>query len=73
MIQNDHTTGGPSIGRLCLVSLHTCEPRYDKTNNVVSEQARHKPSCTSTADGLRLEILDFEIGTVISVEQKQRR
>ena len=26
---------------------------------MVSEQVRHKPSCTSTEDGYRLEILDF--------------
>ena len=31
-----------------------------KTNNVVSEQVRHKPSCTSKEDGYRLEILDLE-------------
>ena len=24
------------------------EPHHEKTNNVVSEQVRHKPSCTST-------------------------
>ena len=28
-----------------------CEPPRGKTNNVVSEQVRHKPSCTSTEDG----------------------
>ena len=27
------------------------ELRHEKTNNVVSEQARHNPSCTSTEDG----------------------
>ena len=32
----------------------------EKTNNVVSKQVRHKPSCTSTKDGLTLEILDLE-------------
>ena len=32
------------------------EPPFGKTNNVVSEQARHKPSCTSTEDGYRLEM-----------------
>ena len=26
------------------------EPHHEKTNNVVSEQARHKPGCTSTED-----------------------
>ena len=36
------------------------EPRHEKTNNVVFEQVQHKPSCTSTEDGYRLEILDIE-------------
>ena len=27
------------------------EPRYEKINNVVSEQVRHKSSCTTIADG----------------------
>ena len=31
------------------------EPRHEKTNNVVSEQFRHKPGCTSTEDGQRPE------------------
>ena len=36
------------------------EPRREKTINVVSEQVRHKPSCTNTEDGYRLEILDID-------------
>ena len=28
--------------------VHTNEPPHRKTNNVVSEQVRHKPACTST-------------------------
>ena len=27
------------------------EPPRGKTNNVVSEQVRHKPACTATGDG----------------------
>ena len=27
------------------------EPPYEKTNNVVFEQVRHKPACTVTEDG----------------------
>ena len=38
----------------------TCEPCHEKTYNKVSEQVRHKPSCTNTEDGWRLEILDLE-------------
>ena len=30
---------------------YTIEPHHEKTNNVVSEQFQHKPSCTSAADG----------------------
>ena len=30
-----------------------------KTNNVVSEQVRHKPACTSTENSQRLEISDL--------------
>ena len=33
------------------------EPPRGKTNNVVSEQVQHKPGCTVTEDGQRLEIL----------------
>ena len=45
-----------------------------KTNNVVSEQVRHKPACTVKEDGERLEILDLERrGIVLSMLPKQRR
>ena len=44
------------------------EPPRGKTNNVVSEQVLHKPACTVTEDGWRLEILDLESrGIVLSV------
>ena len=33
------------------------EPRHEKTNNMVSEQVRHKPSYTSAEYGWRLETL----------------
>ena len=35
------------------------EPPRGKTNNVVSEQVRHKPTCTSTEKSEKLEILDL--------------
>ena len=45
-----------------------CEPVREKTNNMVSDQVRHKPGCTVTEDGKRLEILDLESrGIVLSV------
>ena len=47
------------------------EPPHGKTNNVVSEQVRHKPGCTSTEE---LEISDIRRrGSVLSVYRKQRR
>ena len=39
----------------------------------VSEQIRHKPGCTATEDGQRLEIPDLgRRGIVLSVKQKKR-
>ena len=35
------------------------EPPRGKTNNVVSEQVRHKPGCAVTETGLKLEISDL--------------
>ena len=35
------------------------EPPRGKTNNVVSEQVRHKPVCAVTETGLKLEISDL--------------
>ena len=35
------------------------EPPRGKTNNVVSEQVRQKPDCTSTEESLKLEISDL--------------
>ena len=59
--------------RLCLTKAglyfhRLFEPRHQKTNNVVSEQVQHKPSCTSTEDSLRLEVCDLESrGFVLSL------
>ena len=35
------------------------EPRHEKTNVVVSNPVRHKPGCTVTEDGKKLEISDL--------------
>ena len=44
------------------------EPPSGKTNNVVSDQVRHKPACTVTKDSYKLEILDLECrGILLSV------
>ena len=46
----------------------TYESVREKTNNLGSDQARHKLGCTVTEDGYRLEILDLESrGIVLSV------
>ena len=37
--------------RYFVISLILYEPPCGKTNNVVSEQVRHKPGCTSTENG----------------------
>ena len=44
------------------------EPVHEKTNNLGSDQVRHKPGCTVTEEVWRLEILDLESrGIVLSV------
>ena len=46
----------------------TYEPRHGKTNVLVSDLVRHKPGCTATEDGQRLEISDLERrGIVLSM------
>ena len=43
------------------------EPPRGKTNNVVSEQVRHKQICTSTEKSQKLEISDLSrTGIVLS-------
>ena len=40
----------------------------------VSDQVAHKPGCTATEDGLRLEISDLDRRVIaLSMWQKQRR
>ena len=48
----------PSIGTG--VPERQNEPRHEKTNVLVSDLVRHKPDCTATEDGQRLEIPDLE-------------
>ena len=49
------------------LSLSIIEPRHEKTNVLVSDLVRHKPGCTTTENGLRLEISDLESrGIVLS-------
>ena len=64
----DHWSSGlskwTSLSALLIYMIHNM-----RTNNVVSEQIRQTPSCTSTEDGKRLEILDLESrGIVLSVQ-----
>ena len=47
---------------------NTFEPCHEKTNVLVSDLVRHKPGCTATEDGWRLEISDLESrGIVLSM------
>ena len=44
------------------------EPCHEKTNILVSDIVRHKPGCTATEAGKRLETSDLEsIGIVLSM------
>ena len=45
--------------------IHTNEPQCEKTNILVSDLVRHKPGCTATEDGQRLEISDLESRGII--------
>ena len=38
---------------------------YEKTNNMGSDQVRHKPGCIVTEDGWRLEILNLESRVIV--------
>ena len=50
------------------LKIQTNELRLEKTNVLVSDLVRHKPGCTATEDGYRLEISDLEsIGIVLSM------
>ena len=46
------------------------EPRHEKTNVLVSDLVRHKPGCSSTEDGLRLEISDLESRKIVLSKAK---
>ena len=50
---------------LVIFSTTKNEPRREKTNILVSDLVRHKPDCTSTEDGQRLEISDLESKGII--------
>ena len=42
------------------VTTTIIELRHEKTNILVFDLVRHKPGCTATEDGYRLEISDLE-------------
>ena len=41
------------------IHIQIYEPHHVKTNNVVSDHVQHRTGCTSTEDGLRLEMFGF--------------
>ena len=50
----------------------TFEPVFEKTNNLDSDQVRHKPTCSVIEDGLKLEILDLDSkGIVLSLKRNK--
>ena len=57
-----------------MFTLSLYDPRHEKTNMLVSDLVRHKPGCTATDDGLRLEISDLERRvTALFMWRKQTR
>ena len=60
--------GPPLLTPLAEDESKSFEPPRGKTNNVVSEQVPHKPTCTSTEKSYKLEISDLSRrGIVLSV------
>ena len=58
----------PGIPMTSVNSNYIIEPPRGKTNNVVSEQVPHKPTCTCTEAGYKLEISDLRSrGSVLYV------
>ena len=49
--------------------VHTCE----KTNNLGFDKVQHKPSCTVTEAGKKLEISDLRRRRIVLLQRKQRR
>ena len=49
------------------------EPRHEKTSVLVSELVRHKPGCTATEDGYRLEISDLESRGVVILSMLRKK
>ena len=50
--------GDALISILDIYAQITFEPHHEKTNILVSDLVRHKPSCTAVEDGQRLGISD---------------
>ena len=53
-----------------IITKHAFESLHEKTNILVFDLAQHKPGCTATEDGKRLENLDLESrGIVLSMKR----
>ena len=64
MILQNQLFPSQNVQHFCINPLMTngqlsFEPPREKTNNVVSEQVRHKPGCTSSEKSYKLEISDL--------------
>ena len=53
-----------SASCLC-IEIQIYEPPREKTNNVVSEQVRHKSGCIALEDSQRLETLNLKSREIV--------
>ena len=68
LLCSDLVDAQADLSHCCAHSKLLFEPHHEKTKVLVSDLVRHKPGCTATEDGLRLEILDLESrGIVLSM------
>ena len=60
---------------ICELCLRLYQTGSEKTNNLGFDQVRHKPGCTVSEAGYKLEISDLRRRRIIvlSVQRKQRR
>ena len=55
----------PIFGQCIWSGQRIYESRPEKTNNMVFELVRHKPACTNTKNGWRLEMLDLKSREIV--------
>ena len=67
---NTSTVRSATLNRFNTVVVEALkfEPPRGKTNNVVSQQVRHKPTCSVIEAGYKLEILELSRGGIVLSE-----